>query len=385
VYYADPRPKENGLNRVLRIDYLNWTYTDIYTVGINPHSIDRAGDSEKFYVRTQDSNSFDVVNFNDKSIKTVSLGEHRPRAIGATNLKYNLQLVSVENRQVVDVVDTVEDKIIASLGSEIETPGIPTGHSLWFDEDHFGLIDRAAPQVIVYEVNDKNGILTFNETDRVNLPTALHAIERVANPKTRSDLVTFYGNAEGNISKGGSESASVIEFRFDSEEGKLNIVRSVKLTNSTHSVYGRPPIAHHSEVSPDSKYLYVPVYDGKVYIVDRGTMKIVKVLTAALGAGHISFSTTLGLAIVTNHWSNEVTVIDVAKQIVKKRIIISQTQHFDPKSPHFLQPHFSYLSKDGKIFYTFATQDGDFLKINLETLEVENRLHVGGAPEQAHS
>ncbi len=385
LYYVDPRPEENGLNRALRIDYLNWTYSDINVSGINPHSLDRAGDSDKFYVRTQNSHSFDVVNFVENSVKTVDMGEHIPRAIGATNLKYNLQLISVRNRQVVDVIDTTTDTIIASLGSEEETPGITTGHALWFDEDHFGLIDRAAPQIVVYQVIDKGGVLDFKETDRVATKTSLHALEKVAHPRTRADLVTFYGNGEGDIAKDGNVTAYVAEYTFDPSAGTLTEKRSVDLAQSTAAVHGRPPISHHSGISPDGKFFYTPVFDGHVYIIDRASMQVVKVLDAALGAAHIEFSDSLGLAIVTNHWSNEVTIIDLATQSVKKRLIISTTQEFHEDAPHLLQPHFSYLSKDGKYFYTLATQDGDFLKINLETLEVEDKLHVGGAPEQAHS
>ena len=40
LYYADPRPEENGKNRVLRIDYRKWTFEDINCSGINPHSVD---------------------------------------------------------------------------------------------------------------------------------------------------------------------------------------------------------------------------------------------------------------------------------------------------------------------------------------------------------
>jgi len=47
--------------------------------------------------------------------------------------------------------------------------------------------------------------------------------------------------------------------------------------------------------------------------------------------------------------------------------------------------NFSYVDPSGEFYYTFATQDGDFLKIDLKTLEIVDRIHTGGAPEQAHS
>ena len=385
VYYVDPRPEENGLNRAIKIDYLNWSFEDLNVSGNNPHSLDRAGDSDKFYVRTQNSHAFDVINFKTKEVKSVDMGEHKPRAIGATNLKHHLQLISVKNRQVIDVIDTTTDSIIAHLGDEAETPGVGTGHALWFDDDHFGLIDRKAPQIVIYKVVPQGGSFNFVETDRVPTRTSLHAIERVSHPKTRADLVAFYGNGEGNIAKGGDKVPYIQAYTFDPVAGKLIEGIRTDLVQSNAVVQGRPPVTHHAGVSPDGKYYIAPVFDGHVYVIDRSTMQVVKVLNASLGAAHYEFSRSLNYAIITNHWSNELTIIDLTTLTVKKRITISTTQHYNQAHPHLLQPHFSYLSEDGKKYYTFATQDGDFLEINIETFTVDRKLHVGGAPEQAHS
>jgi hypothetical protein len=383
LYYVDPRPEENGLNRALRIDYLNWSYTDLNVSGINPHSLDRAGDSDKFYVRTQNSNSFDVINFVTGEVKTVELGDHQPRAIGATNLKYHLQILSARNMQVFDIIDTTTDTIIETIGDRTPTPGVTTGHALWFDEDHFGLIDRKNKQVRVFKVVDNGGLLSFVQTNVLDSTASFHAIERVAHPRTREDLVTFYANAEGSVADG--QPPFILELKFDPATGSLTNTRQTVLSQSTEKVQGISPVTHHSGISPDGRYFYAPVFDGKVYIIDRATMSIVKVLDAALGAAHIEFSDSLNLAIVTNHFSNKLTIIDLATQTVKANIDIGQGQEFHEEEKHLLQPHFSYLSKDGKKFYTFATQDGTFLEINLETLTIDRKLVTGGAPEQAHS
>ncbi len=70
---------------------------------------------------------------------------------------------------------------------------------------------------------------------------------------------------------------------------------------------------------------------------------------------------------------------------VKKEIQIGFNHEFNPNDIHLFQPHFSYVSPDGKYYYTFATQDGNFLKIDLDSLEIVDKMHVGGTPEQAHS
>ena len=73
LYYADPRPEENGLNRALRIDYRNMRFEELTCNGTNPHSIDRAGTTDKFYMRTQNSYSFDVVNFKTQTVKRIDM------------------------------------------------------------------------------------------------------------------------------------------------------------------------------------------------------------------------------------------------------------------------------------------------------------------------
>jgi hypothetical protein len=395
LYYADPRVEEHGLNRVLRIDYKNWEYDTIPVRGINPHSIDRAGDRDKFYIRTQNSDSFDVVDFKEGSVKTVDLGDHKPRAIGAYNAKYDIQLLSGKDMPVVDVINCKNDEVIATLGdrnhynkSDITSnagSGSATGHALWFDEDHFGLIDRVHDIVYVYKViKDGDNHLSFERTSSVEAGTAFHAIERDRYPRTKKDLRTFYALGEGDLSK--NYAPYILELSFDPKRGILRRTERIAwLDQSMEKIDNVSPTTHHGGVTPDGKYFVAPVLDGKVYFIDRETMKVVKVVKAELGAAHVEFSPSRDLAIITNHFSNYLTIIDLKTLSVKKTLRIGFNHEFDPNNKHLFQPHFSYVSKDGKYYYTFATQDGDFLKIDLDSLEIVDKMHVGGAPEQAHS
>ena len=395
LYYADPRPQEHGLNRVLRIDYAHMTYEAIPVNGINPHSIDRAGESDRFYIRTQNSDSFDVVNFKTGEVKSVNLGDHKPRAIGAYNKKYNIQLLSAKDMPVVDIIDVSTDRVVATLGdrnhynkSQITSnagAGSATGHALWFDEDHFGLIDRVNRVVRVYEVSKlDNDMLNIKETSTLSAGTAFHAIERDRFPISKKDTRIFYAMGEGDLSQGFNP--YVLELEFDPKLGVLKRTgRTAWLSQSSERVDNVSPTTHHAGVTPDGKYLIVPVSDGKVYIIDRKSMNIIKVLPAKLGAAHIEFSKSRNLAIVTNHFSNILTFIDLDDLSIKKELRIGFHHQFDPNDKHLFQPHFSYVSPDGQYYYTFATQDGDFLKIDLDSLEIVDKIHVGGAPEQAHS
>ena len=398
LYYADPRPEENGENRVLRVEYRTWKYRALPCSGINPHSIDRAGRSEKFYIRTQNSYSFDVVNFETNETKTVSMEHtyaedgqelyHKPRAIGAYNDKYKIQLLSVKNRPAADVIDVATDKILTVLGDNTSTvsSGSATGHSFWLDEDHCGVIDRVNNYVWLYRVDrdEATGALTFTLTQKYNLKHPIHVMERVEHARNEKDLYLFYATYEGDLSLTPPFYPAIAEFRFDPFAEKIEETRVVEFPESDKAIDGIAPVTHHVGISPDGRYMIAPDYDGKVYIVDRETYKVVKTLQAGLGAAHVNFSEPYDVAIVTSHYAPFVTIIDMKTLTVRNRVTISH-HTFDPTEKHLLQPHFSYVDPDGRYFYTFATQDGDFVKIDLETDEVVERLHTGGAPEQAHS
>ena len=393
LYYADPRPEENGRNRALRINYGTMTFEALPVRGNNPHSIDRAGETNKFYMRTQNSYSFDVVNFDTEEVKTVELG-YKPRALGGYNKKYNLQLLSAKDMPVVGVIDVSQDRVIRTLGNQVKYnpsqitsnagSGSATGHSFWLDDDHLALIDRVNREVKIYKTTkNTDGSFNFDRTSSITTGTALHAIERVASPRTKKDLVTFYALGEGDTTI--PFVPYILELTFNPSTGVLSRPdRDVYLSNSTDIVNNVKPTTHHAGISPDGKYLVAPVFDGKVYFINRETMSIEKILEAKLGAAHVEFSEQEKVAVITNHFSRDLTIIDMQTLTVKKHIRISD-HGFNPNNKHLLQPHFSYLSPDGRYFYTFATQDGMFLKIDLQTLEIVDRLKTGGAPEQAHS
>ena len=341
------------------------------------------------------------MNFDNHTVKTVDMNNtytedgqlihHRPRAIGAYNNKYKIQLLSVKNVPAADVIDVKTDKILTVLGDNNTTvsSGSATGHSLWFDVDHCGVIDRVHNFVWVYRVErDSNGSLSFTLTQKFPLEHSIHALERVDHPRNEEDLYLFYATYEGDVTASPKIYPAVAEIRFDPFSETLEKTRYVEFTQSDKLVdingVTKAPITHHLGVTPNGRYLVVPVFDGSVYFVDRNNFKIVKRLEAGYGAAHVNFSTKYNVAIITSHFDQYVTVIDLKTLTVKDDIYI--TDHvYDTAHKHLLQPHFSYVDPNGRYFYTFATQDGDFIRIDLSTNEVDKRLHTGGAPEQAHS
>ena len=552
LYFADPQPSEHGKNRVIRIDYDLMEFDedrdsvelteDAYLLDeeshSNPHSIDRAGKTNKFYVRTQNAYSFDVVaveNHKLKYIKTVPLFvdingtevKYSPRALGSYNAKYDIQLVSGKNSSnytIVGIIDVKTDEVVKHLYKPISGSGSSTsGHAKWLNADHFAVIDRGNNSIDVYKVfiNEENEIDAKN-TGSIDIGAPAHAINRVKTPKNILDLNTFYIMGESFEANGTKTPPFVQKLVFDADIGKFNPVQSynhetscgtasscdsgsscngikscaaakscdsgatcdsgtpcsaanscsattscastkscdgeascasanscnaasscdstnacdaTKSCNGTHSCkthtsqialfddtdYKKlkekkiPATTHHINTTLDGRHLVVPVYDGKIYKVDRVTMSIVGTIDTGiekgLGAAHIEFSNSLGLAVVTNHWSPYITILDVSNNEFKLKGYVKiyrdgyQDEH-DPDEKHLMQPHFAQMSEDGKYFYTFASQDnGRFVRVNLEEVlkleiddenifqfenndddtEVMKSMDVEGAPEQAHS
>ena len=278
------------------------------------------------------------------------------------------------------IIDTDNDKIIGRVGDDFNFyESTANGHTGWLDSKHFVLVDRVNKRLSVYEVIDHGESLDFEKTQTIDMQTSYHGIMRVENVKNSEDLYTFYGMGEGDIEDG--IPPFVVKFKFDPTHGKLKKVAKTYLRFSTKKVNGITPQTHHAGISPNGVELFVPTTDGKLYILDRFSMKIKKILKVGLGAGHVYFSKSKNLAIVSNHDAPFVSVIDLDSFELIKNIKITDKKF----EKHQLQPHTSYISRTGRYFYTFSTADGDFLRIDLDRLEVKDRLHVGGAPEQGHS
>ena len=397
LYYADPRVEDNGLNRALRINAAAMQFSEVAVNGNNPHSIDRAGSTNRFYMRTQNSYSFDVVNFNEGTARTIALGDasrgvakHKPRAIGGYNKKYNIQLLSAKDMPIVDVIDVNTDTILTTLGEQNNNYTIGsnagedgTGHALWFDEDHFGILDRVYKRIRVYRVSrNTDNTLAFAHTQDLQTKMPVHAIERVEDARTKEDSLVYYAMVDGDVAQGIAPSA--LEMSFNPSSGQLTSGREVVFGDSVQSISGIKPTAHHSGISADGGFLIVPILTGKVYFVNRSSMAIERVIEAKLGAAHVNVSKTENIIVITNHFSRYLTLINAHNLTDVVHLEIGE-HAFNPNEKHLFQPHFSYIEPSGRYYYTFATQDGNFHKIDLKTLQINFTLHTGGAPEQAHS
>ena len=430
VYFANPEEEEGGLNSVVRIDYKNMKKDkEVFCVGKNPHSIDRAGDSNKFYVRTQDSNSFDVVNFETGTVektveikfKNINLKGTNPRSIGAYNSKYHLQLLTGKHRPIIALIDTTTDNIINIVGDSniYNQDKIFDGHAFWFNEDYFGII-RALNKcndkyiIALYKVyyDDYHNIKVKYMQQKLIFETKIHTVERDLNPRNLNELRSFYAFGFSMIKNKKYYPPYITEIIFNPKLGVIKKGRKVFLNKSIYK-NGNLPFSHHGRVTSDHKYIVAPISDGKIYFIDRKSMKIARVIDSGykkgLGAGHIEFSKKLKLGIVTNHHSNYLTILDVNSDNVNNYKILTQIKIsediFNQAKKYNIQPHFAILSKDERYFYTADSHNGKFIRVDLKKIKdiinkggiISNNIDelikedilkiidIGGVIEQSHS
>ena len=379
-YYADPDP---AFNRVVVMDPKSMSEVgSIWVPGLSPHSADRAGNTNKMYVRTAGVRSFDVIDALTKTyVKTVAL-PHKPRAAGAYNQYLNLQLISGKDHPMVSIIDVATDTVVGTVGPEKKPGqtisgncgGNATGHSCWLDATHFTLLDRYNDEVVVYQVvkNDDDSYV-FPVTQRLPMPTGVHTLD--VDVQDRSlNKVQYFAEIEGSKSK--NIRPQLLELVYVGD-GKFAKGRTVLFDG-----VGSNDKVHHYGISPDGKQIWQPIcLSRKLFVVDIATMKTVKTYPIGLGGGHVNFSKQLNLAIVTNHFDDSVTIIDMKTDQVWNVNIT----HAPQQDGLFIQSHLNWVSPDGKFFYIFATHDGVFVEIDLVNKQVSRAVETGGTPEQSTS
>jgi hypothetical protein len=120
---------------------------------------------------------------------------------------------------------------------------------------------------------------------------------------------------------------------------------------------------------------------GAIYVIDTRTMQIIKEITAGKGAGHVAFSKEKNLAVVTNHLDNFLTIIDYKKH----QFVTNVNLDFEHENIFNLsQSHMQYIDESGKYYYNFWSDGGVFFRLNLDTLNIDSSVYVGGIPIQGN-
>ena len=108
-------------------------------------------------------------------------------------------------------------------------------------------------------------------------------------------------------------------------------------------------------------------------MINKNTMGVTAMIETGNGAGHTTFLPMRDQAIITNHNATYMTVIDTNTQQVVTNVEVASSASPEYKS----QAHTSGVSLDMKYFYSTASYDGVFFRIDLDTWNVD-KTYIGG-------
>jgi len=374
------------LNRVVAIDVHKMKLAGtVDTQGLTPYPVDQAGTLDKVYAITRDSSSIDVITADSlKPLGIIPL-QHKPRSGESYNARLGLALIAGANKPMTSIIDVVNDTVVAVAGDNVETSqtednggSLSSGHPAWLSKDRFVVIDRVGRVIQLYGIKkvQPKGSLDYSwkvtYLDEVATPTSVHhLLHRDLGSLSQSDKHNFYALAEGSANRG--IHPGILKLRLHKDD-RLTLDETVYFDSFDATIMS----AHHADFHPNGEHIYAGSTEGHLFVVNRLSMSVEKIINTGKGSGHTRFVPAKNLAIVTNHHDTFLTVINSKRH----RKITDVTVSGQKTQGQILQSHTNFVSPDSMYYYAFASDNGIFFEFNLKSLEVERTLFTGGAPVQ---
>jgi hypothetical protein len=348
-------------NRVFIIDVDEMTLLEtVEGTGDGPYGVDQQ-DETKAYVLTRKTKSLTIIDNWTITNEGVIPLDHKPRSTNY-NADTGLSLVSGADKVMTSIIDvetdTVEDVIDSdsSISPHDFGGSLETGHPLWVDNERFFMLDRAERKIQLW---NRDGTWL----SEINTPTSVHHIFRA--PSGGLDYI-YYAVVEGN--QGELVSPSILRFKI--LRGELVVTAEAVLSDYDSELDPAVMGSHHATFHPDGVHIYIGSAEGHVFVVHKNSMKIVTMIDTGKGSGHVTFAPMHNLAFVTNHNDMYMTVINTTDHSLKTNIQVASSESPGYKS----QAHTSGISPDMRYFYSAASHDGVFFRIDMEaeTLEVSD-------------
>ncbi|MDX2448673.1 MAG: hypothetical protein QNK29_15895 [Desulfobacterales bacterium] len=363
AYYGD---WNSNTIYIFDVDHMSLIAT-VEGTGDGPYGIDQQS-PEKAYALTRRVESLTIVDNQTLQNSGFIPLAHKPRST-SYNPGTDLSLVSGGDKAMTSIIKVKTDKVVRVVGEDALTVptdfggSLSTGHPKWVAGRKFFMIDRAAREIQLWHFNNRK-LATLQTT------TSVHHIFQapVSTGKKGGDHV-YYAVEEGNRDK----AISPAILRFKLKGNRLVETGRVALNSIDPSIYDASTMgAHHAAFRPDGKYIYVGSAEGNLFVIHSKSMKVKKVIEVGLGAGHATFVPKGNQAIITNHNDTFVSVIDTDNHEWVRNVEVASSASPDYKS----QAHTSGVSLDEQYFYSAASHDGIFYRIDLHTWVVEQALSV---------
>ena len=357
AYYGD---WDSNRIFIFDVDNMAWLAT-VENTGDGPYGIDQQS-PDKAYALTRKTESLTIVNNETFANEGLIPLEHKPRSTNY-NSATDLTLVSGGDKAMTSIIKVKKDKVVKVIGKNLETHphdyggSLSTGHPLWVGDRHFFMLDRAARKIQLWNRDGKR-LSTLRTATSVH-----HIFQQPAASMGAGDEQVYYAVEEGNQ----GEQISPAILRFELQGTMLVETGRVELNSINTKKYNASEMgAHHAAFRPDGKYIYVGSAEGNLFVVNRKKMKVEKAIKVGKGAGHTTFLSMRDQAIITNHNDTFVSVIDTVNHKRLRNIKVATDASPDYKS----QAHTSGVSLDMQYFYSAASHDGRFYRINLDTWNV---------------
>ena len=390
LYYAD---EDDTKHRVLAMDRENMLLARDIPLTDTAHagSVDRAGFTDRMYVRSATFSNdpdahIEVINaVSGKWIKKIPLN-YRPRSSGGFNRYRNLQAISTKDEAYCNVIDIDSDTVVITVGVDHTTEtiggndgGNATGHTVWLDANHFALLDRYRNNIQVYKINEDYPPYTTTLTSTLDTLTGCHSLRSAEAGLLLQDR-TFFAAIEGSTAVKDNVLPQLWKLSFDSSTGVLAQVDTMVFPGVTVDWN-----IHHFGIMGD--IIAVPIMqlsggNGEVFTINKDAWTLTgKQYTAGNGSGHCEGSVSQNMIVVTNHYGNDVTLIDLDDDSVVNVEIATEIESYGT----YIQSHANHVTEDGLYYHFFETANGIFMEIDLVAKTLTRQITTGGKPIQSVS
>jgi len=305
----------------------------------------------------------DVENRDKRIVKSVFLG-YQPREV-ATNPSQRYSVVSGRDIPAHTVFNAKTGRVVKHFNRN-QTPvkltdfggQNATGHPIFVSEYEYLILDRVHREIRLYHV-------FWGLRDVLKTETSTHHVLRKGSK--------FYVVMEGSGSSDRVVSPAILKLSISPYRHKIRLEAVAYLENRPTKSLG----IHHMNFHYDGRHIYTGSNNGLVYVIDSETMRVVDKFESGEGGGHIDFSPKHGKAIITNHKSTFITMVDVSNP--RNNRVIKDIEVAEYEEGVALQGHTQIITDDERHFIGAATHDSHLFEVSLRSGKVTRTLEIDGA------
>ncbi|WP_456452202.1 hypothetical protein [Hydrogenimonas sp.] len=334
---------------------------------------------EEAFALTRAAESIAIINYRTNEVVDVIPLKFKPRS---TDHRENSDVVVVsgKSKPMAVTIGKYDHKVKHYFGEDTDRPvdkanyfggGNATGHPyLLADGKRFLLLDRVNRKIFLFDID--------NETPLAELATET----------TAHHVLTLESEHDD---KGNGSYYVVLEGPKDPNDSSIPAAGIMKVTVTADNQLVEETIfhvdhehggAHHARFYGD-KYLFLPTFYNKVYVIDKNTMSEVARFDAGKGGGHITFSLPKRIAVVTNHKDTFVTVVDVSNpqnpKVIENIEVAKPLMADELAAGKNTQAHTATFDKSGRYFYSVANCDHKLYEIDTDYGWISRTCHLDGS------